>query len=251
MIQIKAIQLEANPMRIVPGSKTRQWMDETPNKFAYRCLPLQIANTFGWDIYPNCNFMINWTGEISNDTLHAHYEEDGYHFVSSPFGSGIFTMHSGYMFRTDPDWDLLVCGPVNDDRIDWATPLVGVVETSWLSFTFTVNWKLHKAGTYTWPKDVPIARIVPVPHKYEVETEMVMLYDEPEVADEYKIWCEDRDQGTRDLKEAYAIQGKAGSVEFGKPSTEWEKNYYCGVDKYGTKIQHHITKRNFPEFIED
>jgi hypothetical protein len=30
--------------RIIPGQQRRPWMDETRNRFAYRCLPLTIAN---------------------------------------------------------------------------------------------------------------------------------------------------------------------------------------------------------------
>ncbi len=30
--------------RIVPAPTERRWMDDTPNGFAYRCLPMNIAN---------------------------------------------------------------------------------------------------------------------------------------------------------------------------------------------------------------
>ena len=35
------------PIRAAPSK--REWMDKTPDSFAYRCLPLSIANAHGWD----------------------------------------------------------------------------------------------------------------------------------------------------------------------------------------------------------
>ena len=40
----------------VPDKK-RKWMDETPNGFAYRCLPLTVANGFGWTFH--CPYKFN------------------------------------------------------------------------------------------------------------------------------------------------------------------------------------------------
>src|SRR5271165_1161304 len=37
---------------IRPAEPTRAWMDATPEAFAYRCLPLNIANAHGWEILP-------------------------------------------------------------------------------------------------------------------------------------------------------------------------------------------------------
>ena len=36
--------------RIRPAEPTRDWMTNTPKSFAYRCLPLNIANAHGWEI---------------------------------------------------------------------------------------------------------------------------------------------------------------------------------------------------------
>ena len=35
---------------IRPAEPTREWMDRTRLSFAYRCLPLNIANAHGWEI---------------------------------------------------------------------------------------------------------------------------------------------------------------------------------------------------------
>ena len=36
--------------KIIAGQSRRQWMDETRHRHAYRCLPLTIANSMGWEI---------------------------------------------------------------------------------------------------------------------------------------------------------------------------------------------------------
>ena len=36
--------------RIVPGRPQRAWMDAFHDRHAYRCLPLTMANTTGWEI---------------------------------------------------------------------------------------------------------------------------------------------------------------------------------------------------------
>jgi len=47
---------------IKPGHSRRQWMDETSDRYAYRCLPLTMANSTGWDILCPFTLDIEWTG---------------------------------------------------------------------------------------------------------------------------------------------------------------------------------------------
>ncbi len=246
-MKIKAIQAVDSPLEIVPGGKQREWMDDTVDKYAYRCLPLQIANTLGWDVYAPCDFVVNWNGSAHVKDLHINFEREVHPFCVSNFGHGIFTMHTGYIFKTEPGWDMLCTGPINQP-VEFASAMTGVVETSWLNFSFTMNWKLHKPGTYYWDKRVPVARLIPIPHEYDVETEVTNLNDESEVLEEYKIWCQDRDQITKDSALAHNQEKDVGGVEYAKKSTHWEKNYYTGTDKFGNKIDGHITTRKFPEF---
>ena len=36
--------------RLVPAAVPRKWMDNFPGQQAYNCLPMTIANAFGWDL---------------------------------------------------------------------------------------------------------------------------------------------------------------------------------------------------------
>ena len=49
---------------IRPAEAVRDWMTATPDSFAYRCLPLNIANAHGWEILSPCTFEARWTGGI-------------------------------------------------------------------------------------------------------------------------------------------------------------------------------------------
>src|SRR5215472_5577431 len=56
-----------DPPRIVAAPVERDWMDRTPNGFAYRCLPLNIANAHGWLILNTVPFIAQWNGDPGTD----------------------------------------------------------------------------------------------------------------------------------------------------------------------------------------
>jgi hypothetical protein len=46
----------------------RPWMDETPQRFAYRCLPLSMANQAGWFVGCPASFVATWNGSIERSS---------------------------------------------------------------------------------------------------------------------------------------------------------------------------------------
>ena len=50
---------------IRPAEATRDWMTDSPESFAYRCLPLNIANAHGWEILSPCAFAAQWNGSMT------------------------------------------------------------------------------------------------------------------------------------------------------------------------------------------
>lgn len=239
-----------HPMPLIPGTKRRDWMDKTPNQYAYRCLPLSIANSTGWDLYMPCDLMVSWNGKNGQNDIQLNQETDDFGiFADSGFGCGIVTFHPGFILRTPPEWDLLVTGPVNETQ-EGGMPLTGLVETFWLKFTFTMNWKITKPGTFVWKKDIPIARLMPYPHFMDVTTDEKHIHENKAMSNAYHHKAMKRSAAIDDLFEAYKTESDVGSVEYGKPSTEWDKEYYRGVDSDGEIVYDHITKRNFPKFGE-
>ena len=246
-MKVKILRIDDMPLTIKPGEKKRQWMDETPGKYAYRCLPLSMANCTGWDLFAIDDFMISWNGSFDQRDLQVNYSSGGHHFITSSFGSGIFTVHTGMLFRTEPGWDMLVTGSPNH-IVDFASPLSGVVETWWNDFTFTMNWKLHKPGSYLWNKEVPICRVLPIPHDYDIVTEMIDLTEDRAQQKRYEDWANSRQEIIKDIEHVYATGKDGKRVKAGQPKTEWEKDYYSGKRKNGDRIVNHNIKREFPRF---
>ena len=47
----------------------RDWMDDTYNKHAYRCLPVTMANVNGWEVLLPCDVVVKWDGGQTVPTL--------------------------------------------------------------------------------------------------------------------------------------------------------------------------------------
>ena len=47
---------------IVPGRAQRDWMDAFTDRHPYRCLPLTMANSTGWEILCPFDIEIAWDG---------------------------------------------------------------------------------------------------------------------------------------------------------------------------------------------
>ena len=45
-----------------PNAPTREWMDNTSQSYAYRCLPLNIANAHGWSFHLPFEVQAYWNG---------------------------------------------------------------------------------------------------------------------------------------------------------------------------------------------
>src|SRR5690606_13983887 len=126
--------------QIVPGSPERTWMSATQFRFAYRCLPLTIANCMGWELLCPVLIEAEWNGgvQIADIEIRTDGSRDNW-FAQSHFGHGVLTFLVPYVFRTETGVGLWARGSRNLPK-DGISPLEGIVETDWLNFTFTMNW---------------------------------------------------------------------------------------------------------------
>src|SRR5882757_10212642 len=132
---------------IRPAPATRAWMDDTPEAFAYRCLPLNIANAHGWEVLNPCGFEAIWDGGSGVEALTIKPDAGAVEgrLAQSLFGQGVITFHVEAIVRTPPGWNLWVGGSPNRHK-DGVGPLTGVIETDWSPFTFTMNWRFTRPG---------------------------------------------------------------------------------------------------------
>lgn len=209
--------------RIRPASQKREWMDATPEAYAYRCLPLNIANTQGWEVLSPCTFSAIWDGGLEASSLQIDESEAGdANFVPvSLFGSGIITFHIEGLIRTPPGWNLWVSGPPNLAK-DGIAPLGGIVETDWSPYTFTMNWKLTRPGhRIRFEENEPFCFFFPVPRTSveEFEPRFAPMSEAPELQREFEQWSVSRLEFHQQMQRSLPDN----------PSDRWQKLYYRGV----------------------
>ena len=231
------------PMRLVRAASTRAWMDATDTRFAYRCLPLLIANQSGWFVLNSHVIQAIWTGGDGKASLQIEYLEGSPPCPAlSHFGHGILTWSLPYLFRTSPGYNLLVRGPINWPK-DGAYPLEGVVESDWCAATFTMNWKLTRPNQLvTFDMDEPICMIVPQ-RRGELERFYPEIHDiesAPEISQHYQRWSRSRQQFLDDLKQPGTDAVKRG----------WQKDYLRGITTDGEHIREHETKLTLRDFVQ-
>lgn len=228
------------PLPLVPAGSPRAWMDETPNRYAYRCTPLSIANSSGWEVLAPESFIAVWDGGSSDSSIYVRTERGPTpSFAVSHFGSGILTFHTGYLFRTSPGWAIWVRGAPNTAK-DGIVPLDGLVEADWLPFTFTMNWRFTQPGEIYFDKDEPICFISLFPHAAidNVQPKLADISDEPDLAKQHAIWADGR--------LAFNAGLKAGDPE--AIAQGWQRLYLKGEQPDGGRALFHRHRRRLNGF---
>jgi hypothetical protein len=200
-MKLECFALRPDAPPITPAPPTREWMDRIPDRHAYRCLPLAIANAHGWTVGAPCDLAVVWDG----GPRHASMRVDALDgtpglgdWVSSHFAFGIVTFSLGYLFRTPPGWNLLATGPLNQPK-DGIAPLSGVIETSWLPYPFTMNWQMTRPGRVEFERGEPVCMVFPVPASAVSAwtPEVRNLGDDPELERQAHAWRERRMKSSR------------------------------------------------------
>ncbi len=219
-------------------------MNQSPERFAYRCLPLNIANMHGWIALNTRPFIAEWNGSPDVGGVSVRpcggAESDSPLLAQSHFGSGILTFHLHAIFQTDPGYDLMVGGPLNHLK-DGIQPLSGVVESDWLPFTFTMNWKFTRTMTpIAFERDEPFCMFFPLKRGLveESEPEIRSLNENKELSNAFDDFANDRRNFIRDLK----IPGSPAQAK------KWQKDYFRGSTPSVSAPETHRTKLRLKEF---
>lgn len=173
---------------IRPSPRQRQWMTDSLGSSAYRCLPLVVANQHGWEIRSHTSFEAVWDGGKAVDATVVHLDDPSIKGAKSHFGSGIVTFEIPSILRLPPGYNLWVMPPVNRFK-DAIQGLSALIESDWIPFTFTVNWKFTRPDTpVRFEKGDPIAMIFPVPRGIlgSLEPTREMLDNEPDLRRQFK-----------------------------------------------------------------
>lgn len=222
---------------IRPASLKRDWMDATVDSYAYRCLPLNIANSHGWEILSPCGFAARWDGGPAASCLEIRLDP-GTTDVFIPvslFGSGVLTFHVEGLFRTEPGWNLWVGGPPNLPK-DGIAPLNGVIETDWSPYTFTMNWKVTRLGEWVrFDKGEPFCFIMPIQRGVldTVRPTIKPMSDDPDLEARFEQWMASRLAFHQQMDRARPVA----------EADTWQKAYYRGDNPDGSAgAEDHQTK---------
>jgi Family of unknown function (DUF6065) len=209
---------------IRPAEATRAWMDATPEAFAYRCLPLNIANAHGWEILTPAGFWAYWRGGAATGDVIIQPDKN-MPAASAPvslFGQGTLTVHIQALFRTPPGWNLFVGGSPNRAK-DGIAPLSGVMETDWSPYTFTMNWRFTRRNHWIrFEAGEPICFIQPTLRDAleRMDPKFVPLNDNPDAARQFAAWSQSRNSFQAQVAEKPPSSG----------TDQWQKRYYRGLD---------------------
>ena len=226
-----------------PAEATRDWMDATHESFAYRCLPLNIANAHGWEILSPCDVSAYWTGTALKESVilkHKPGTHDHQKAVSI-FGQGVLTFHIEALFRTPPGWDLFIMASPNRPK-EGIMALSGIVETDWSPYTFTMNWKFTRRNRWiSFKRGEPICTVFPVPRGAleRMDPKVVDLEDNPELFEDFTAWTKSRNNFYTEM------------LTKSLPSERWQKRYYRGIGMRDEKtVKGHRSRLRLKPFVQ-
>jgi hypothetical protein len=145
------------------GHQNRDWFSVTAFSF---CLPLTIANQYGFVVKSNWDMELFWDGDPNNQIV---VKSDGWqnHESIQPmlgdFFNGILTFENKFVVRTPPGINLMTMQPPNS-FIRGIHVMQGVVESDNLRRNFTFNLKITEPNTtINIKKGDWIAAFIPIP----------------------------------------------------------------------------------------
>lgn len=230
---------------IRPAPATRDWMDATPQSYAYRCLPLNIANAHGWEMLCPTGFEASWNGGAAKEDITITPTNGGEpaHLPISLFGSGVLTFHTNALFRTPPGWNMWVGGSPNHAK-DGIAALTGVVETDWSPYSFTMNWKFTRPHhPIRFAAGEPFCFVFPLQRAAldMVQPRFEDLAREPELQAHFRAWNASRNEFLAEMRKPESRDRP--------PAQTWQKRYYRGDDMTDQPvITDHMARLRLPPF---
>jgi hypothetical protein len=220
------------PLNIQPAGVRRDWMDQTSDQYAYRCLPLNIANMHGWEICCEETVEAIWNGGSKKEDIKIL---QGQHTAITHFGSGVLTFHVACVFRTQPGWNLMSMGPTNRPKRG-IQALTGVIETDWAPYSFTMNWIFTEPNhPVIFQKEEPFCFFFPVQRGIidNIDPVFSTMQTDVDLDKQHSSWVEKRKSFIDDLTDPNSEAVKQ----------KWQRNYFQGVQVDGdNKVGDHQTK---------
>jgi hypothetical protein len=220
---LNAYKTRPNAFKLAPLPVARDWMDATPDKHAYRCFPVTLANTIGWTISPNHDVSFIWDGIV--DTTDSHVKIlNGEKIAYTGRGQATVSFNTGLIFRSEKDISLMVL-PLPNYFISDFVPMSSVISTSFYPHDFPLAIRVLKENKeITIKAGEPIAVLLPI--------SLSSLREESIVIEKF-IAPDGYYEKTKSYGDAAQEINKSGKF------TDW---YRDAVDENGNSVGEHEVK---------
>lgn len=203
----------------IPASRYRKWWEEdskTKNHAKF-CLPMIMANSYGFYILSPADIEIEWTGSNEDNATVTTFNKSSHSIVDNHSAHGSFTIQAKFIPRT-PDNVFTLIKPIPNVKMPF-TVLEGLMETWWLVADFGIVCLVNNPGKFLIPKGSPIAQMIFIgsdDHNYDLNVSGTM----------------------EDLKYRSEFVQKRNAY------TEKQLDYFRGQHAEGTKEKLHYKKFN-------
>lgn len=143
MTKLTLTRTHQNTTKIVQSRVKRDWMDATYNKHAYQCMPMTLANVYGWEVQMEEDLVVIWDGLNSPPRiLQGEFTSNGRKQAVSSI-IGMISINIGWTVNTEENYSTWFTGSPNY-IMDGATCLTAALPTSWWPDESQMNWKITK-----------------------------------------------------------------------------------------------------------
>lgn len=198
----------------------RDWMDNTYKKHAYHCMPMTVANVYGWEMVLENDVVVKWSGGNTVPEIVAGAVAPSGRTVASASIIGMVSFHMGWVISTEKNISCWFSGSPNY-VIEGAFPLTATVPTWWWPDEFQMNWMITKPGEeIVFKAGTPFCFFFPYNDEVvpSIEVEIADLYDD------------------KDLVESRIRYNNEKSRKNTEEPWIWTKGIKTGVDSDGKRI---------------
>lgn len=211
-------------LKPLKGNPKRDWF----NSHFYYCLPLTIANQYGFLIESARDFEVIWPGgEQDVQITFLNDDNNNKQVIKNGFGSGIITVQNMFAIKTPIGINVMTIQPPNM-FIPGCASMTGVIETDQIKRDFTFNIKVTVPNLkITVKKGDPLGAFIPI-QRYFVDK-----FDAKLVTDIF-----DRELHVNEVEESTNLGKERLNEDQQKPHAAGRR-YFNGINFDETKYQDH------------
>ena len=120
-------------------------MDATYNKHAYQCIPMTVANVYGWELQMEEELVVQWDGGNTPPTILSGETTKSGRVQAVSSIIGIISINMGWVINTEEGFNTWMSGSPNY-FIDGAAPLTATLPSYWWPDESQMNCKITKIG---------------------------------------------------------------------------------------------------------